>query len=236
MNRVNSRVLLVEDDPYTISFLSGFLQKKGYYVKSVKSVNQALEEFDEYIYDCILLDFQLQGAKNGMDFLEAIRKRHIFTPIIVLSGVWDKDNLIEMLGKGADDYLIKPFHPSELVARMETIKTRFYAQPVKRFDEVHGYKFCWDNHLVRKGDKVASLTKKETHLLQLLVRSRHKVMSSADIFRKIWTFSTNCRSNVLQTLIRRLRKKLFANFGDILIYNVHGLGYIIKFKEDEKTS
>ncbi len=231
MKNTNLEVLLIEDDPYTISFLSEFLKNKGYKVTSVKNVDQALKEFDEYIYDFILLDFHLQGPKTGMDFLESIRKNHIFTPIIVLSGVWDKDNLIEMLGKGADDYMVKPFHPTELTARMDRIRNRLYSQPVRRKDEINDYEFLWDQNTIQKENKKVLLTKKETHLLQVLIRSQHKILSSSEIFKKIWTFNTKSRSNVLQTLVRRLRKKLKKGFGKEMIYNVHGVGYIIKLDD-----
>jgi len=223
-------VLVIEDDKKIASYIKKEIEKSGHSATITHSVKEAIEKKLANSHDIVVLDLILTNER-GEDFVQYIKKNNIKIPIIVLSSLSEVVSKVELLKLGVDDYMTKPFDPRELIARLESTR-RIYLSLDSDKKETHcGIEFNWkDNSVLREGKKI-HLTKKECSLLKLLVRNKNNVVSSEDILSQVWNVGLGYHSNILQSLVRHLRKRLDQDFEFKLIRNVHGYGYMLVFPD-----
>lgn len=219
------KILIVEDNVQLAETLKNGLKLRGKEascISEISDLQKLIPQISEY--DLLILDLLINGKTSGESLLHLIRKKGIKVPVLILSGNSDSKKKCEMINAGADDYLVKPFHFAELEARIQAISRRCTQTNHGNLEELCGYKFYWrENRLINKKQENVSLTQKEKELLQLLVLNANEIVTNEDILKKIWNLSSAHHSNVLQSTIRRLRKK-FSERPEI-IQNIRGVGY-----------
>jgi len=221
------KVLIVEDEEDLQSILIEFLAKEQYSYDAVSTYRDASEKIALFEYDCILLDINLPDG-NGFKLLDELKEVNKTEGVIIISARDSIDDKIKGLNLGADDYLVKPFHLSELNARIQAVIRR------KKFD--HGRKITFSNieidlsQVIAKVDGNAmNLTKKEFDILQHLIANKSIVLSKNAIVEYIWgDYVDNSLSiDLLSSHLKNLKKKLKQANANIEIRNVYSVGYQI---------
>lgn len=221
------KVLIVEDETDLQGVLMDFLSKEKYAFDAVSTYQEASERISLYNYDCILLDINLPDA-SGFKLLDELKEINKTEGVIIISARDSIDDKIKGLNLGADDYLTKPFHLSELNARIQAVIRR------KKFDT--GRKAQFGNIeidllqiVVKVEGNPVSLTKKEFDILQHLIANKNIVVSRNSIVEYIWgDYVDNSLSlDLLSTHLKNLKKKLKQANALIEIRNVYGVGYQI---------
>lgn len=219
-------ILLVEDNQETAQYLETELDKEGHHVTSCASVDDVLENGLEMNHDLIILDLLLDNER-GDRLVKHLRKAKVDVPILVLSSLVQSSTKVDLFNLGVDDYVTKPFNMQELAARIKALYRR-YLETQNDDEESYGeITFYWKQNKVVRGKKEIRLTNKEGDLLKLLLRNSGKTVRSEDILQKVWHITRGHHSNILQSMVRRLRKKLDSDFDHKLIRSVHGIGYCL---------
>ncbi|WP_093857845.1 response regulator transcription factor [Tenuibacillus multivorans] len=225
----NCTILIIEDDDDIHRMLVNLLHKNGYHTESAFSGTEALRLFETHSFDFVLLDLMLPGLP-GEDVLQKIRAVST-VPIIVLTAKKDKETTVRLLKLGADDYIVKPFYPNELLARIEV---RFRQTEPAHYKDKLSYKdiqLDLDKHIVTVNGTQLSLTRREFLILELLVRHPYKVFSKANIYESVWGDEFFGDDNTVNVHISKLRNKLAqASPGSEYIQTVWGVGF--KLAED----
>ena len=223
------RALVIEDEVKTAAYLRKGLSENGFTVEVCTGGEEGLQQALAVENDLIILDVMLPG-RDGWSVLSALRKAGKQTPVIFLTArdaVYDKVRGLEL---GADDYLVKPFDFSELLARLRTILRR---GPGRRTESVEVADLHLD--LVRRkatrGGTKLDLTAKEFALLELLARRQGEPLSRTIIAEQVWDVNFDSDSNVLEVAIRRLRSKVDDPFPKKLIHTARGVGYVLEERE-----
>lgn len=226
-------ILIIEDDIELAQHLKKELKKRGHEITTCSSASEAIVNNYAYNHDIVILDLMLKD-EHGEKFAKHVKKENIRIPIIVLSSIANTSSKIDLLKSGADDYMTKPFDIEELVVRLEVLQKRYMELPNNSTEKYKNVAFCWDENKVVRDGKEIFLTNKEGKLLKYLVRNKGKVVKSDDLIKHVWNVGPGYHSNILQSLIRHLRKQLDENFKFKLIKNIHGVGYIIELPEEQK--
>ncbi len=210
-------VLLVEDDPSIAGFVSSALTEQGYSPVWVPDGEAALLTFHRVSPRAVLLDLML-GRLSGLDVLSAIR-RDSQLPVIVISAKDDEEVIVEAFERGADDYLTKPFSTRELLARL---KANLRKSPSESgLTKLGELTVDWRRAEVSRAGMMVFLTAREFELLQHFFLNQNQVMSRDHLLEKLWGYDFEGDARVVDTTIKRLRKKV----GPDLIETVRGLGY-----------
>jgi two-component system copper resistance phosphate regulon response regulator CusR len=219
------RVLIIEDDKKTRDYLVKGLSENGFVADTAESGEDGLYLAETSTYDIIILDVMIPD-KDGWTVTNELRKQGKEIPIIFLTARDSVRDRIKGLELGADDYLIKPFSFSELLARMRTILRR---GPIRTPDVLTVADLVLDlpRHKVFRGGTEINLTSREFLLLSLLVRRRGEVLTRNFITEQVWDISFESDSNPVEVAIRRIRKKLDDPFDKKLIHTVRGVGYVL---------
>jgi len=225
------RILLIEDD----QVIAGFIQK------GMKEAGYAIDHFDDGMvglhaaltqdYDVGILDLMLPSL-DGLSILDRLRQEKKNLPIIILSAKRTVDDRISGLRHGGDDYLIKPFSFSELLARVESLfrRAQHVVEPTSlSFDDLTLDLLA--RTVVRSGTKI-DLQPKEFALLAYLIRNVGHVVSKTMIMERVWDYNFDPGTNVVEARISKLREKVDKGFETTLIHTVRGLGYVIKRNND----
>lgn len=223
------KLLLVEDDREISEMLQNFLQTENFDVDTVFDGENACRSFEEIYYDLVILDLMLPGI-NGLEVIKRIRKQSI-VPILIISAK-DKDaDKILGLGLGADDYITKPFSPTEVLARVKANlrRTMQYAQtgpevlPTLSTGELE---LNQENHTVKKNGAEIDLTAKEYAVLLLLLQNPQKIYTKAQLYEKVWQEDYLGDENAVNVLISRLRTKIEEDpRNPVYVSTVWGIGY-----------
>ena len=228
-NAIKSRILLVEDEPALRTGTEQFLRQRGFTVVTATSGEEALEKFTEA--DVIILDIMLPG-KNGDEVLREIRSSNATVPVVMLTALGEKALVSQYLLNGANDYIVKPFNLDEVFARI-TVQLRSQ-QALTGEEEGQSFK---NIRLLKAtfeavcGEKSVRLSKKEYHILQLLLRHPKKIYTKEELFEQVWEESYLLGDNTLNTHLSNLRKKLAQlDPTEEYIETVWGLG--VRLKED----
>jgi len=217
------RVLLVEDDPELASVLETGLEEQGFHVARESKAEGARTRAVLGTFDIIILDVMLPGG-SGFDLCRQLRERGMLTPVLMLTARDPVDDRVRGLDAGADDYLTKPFAFRELVARLHALMRR---QPALLPEVVRVADLEVDlrAHRVRRANRELELTAKEFALLEFLVRHCGQVVDRAAISAHVWDENHDPFTNVLEVLVRRLRRKIDEGFEPKLIQTLRGAGY-----------
>jgi two-component system copper resistance phosphate regulon response regulator CusR len=220
------RVLVVEDEVKTAAFLRKGLKEEGYLADVANRGDEGLKLALEKEYDLIILDVMLPGM-DGWEVVKKIRATHRDTPVLFLTARDAVQDRIKGLQLGADDYLVKPFAFSELLARMQTILRR---GPVRTEEKIRIADLEIDllAHRVTRAGKRIDLTPKEFALLSLLARRTGEALTRTRIAERVWDIDFESDSNVVDVHMRRLRAKVDDPFEQKLIHTVRGVGYVLE--------
>jgi DNA-binding response OmpR family regulator len=220
------KILLVEDDPKISSFVKIGLESNDYTV-DVAYDSPIAEKFAfSKKYDVIILDVVIPGI-SGFALCKSIRNKNILTPIIMLTSLDSLEDKLEGFNCGADDYLIKPFSFQELLARVRALSRRNRDEIVKPSLKIADLEVDSISRKVKRGGKEINLTATEYRILELLMENRDKVYDRVFIAEKIWGFSFNSGTNIIDVHINSLRKKIDKDFETKLIHTRKGFGYVL---------
>ncbi len=222
-------ILVIEDDEKIGSFVARGLQQEGHRVEWVKNGHDGFASARQAGHDAIVVDLMLPG-RDGMGVIRQLREERISTPILVLSARSSVDDRVAGLSAGADDYLTKPFSFAELVARLQALVRRTSApstSPVTRL----AYADLSLDLLTRRatrGDHRIDLQAKEFALLEYLLRNPERVLSKTMILSRVWDYTFDPQTNVVDVLVSRLRTKVDRGFDIKLIHTIRGVGYVLR--------
>lgn len=217
------KLLIVEDDQKARDFLKRGLEEQGFVVDSAENGAVAVEHVTAQNYDLIVLDVMMP-VRDGWWALSEIRRRNCSSPVIMLTARESVESRVQGLSLGADDYLVKPFAFTELLARIKAIMRRSITITPEIL-QLEDLEVDPRRHLVRRSGQRIELTAKEFLLLELLLRHNGEVLSRTYISEQVWDIRFDTDSNVVDVNIRRLRAKVDDPFPRKLIHTIRGRGY-----------
>ena len=221
------RLLLIEDDVKVADFIKKGFKESGFAVNHVKDGESGLDLALSESYDAAIIDIMLPKI-DGLTIIEEMRGKNITTPIIILSAKRSVEDRIKGLTKGSDDYLIKPFSFSELLARVHSLIRRSSRVPDSQ--SLHFADLTMNLHsrdVHRAGIKI-DLQPLEFSLLEYLMRNPGRVIPKTVIMEHVWDYNFSPQTNVVEARICYLRDKIDKNFDKKLIHTVRGVGYVLK--------
>ncbi|MCP9990197.1 response regulator transcription factor [Streptomyces albogriseolus] len=225
MDRV--RLLVVDDDPPIADLVATVARYEGWEAVTAHTGAEALRRADAFRPDIVVLDLMLPDV-DGFGVLDGLRRSGRMVPVVFLTardGVADR---VAGLTRGGDDYLVKPFAVEELMARLRTVLRRSTGPDVARSVlRVGDLTMDEDTREVRRGEHPLALTPTEYEVLRYLMRRSPTVLTKAQILDHVWEYGFGGRSNVVELVVSRLRRKLDAT-GAPLIRTVRGFGYVIR--------
>jgi two-component system alkaline phosphatase synthesis response regulator PhoP len=224
---MNSRILLVEDEPGLVLTVSDLLMNEGYDVDTATDGESGLLKATSEAFDLIILDVMMP-KRNGLDVCRDLRQRGYDTAILMLTAKTQVVDRVVGLKLGADDYLSKPFDPSELLARVEALLRRVKKEgraQVRNF-EFSDVLVDFESGQVSKGDLPVSLASKEMQLLRYLVDRRGKVVTREELLQNVWEYQSDVSSRTIDVHVAWLRQKLEDNQQNPKhIHTIRGKGY-----------
>lgn len=228
-----SKILLIEDDPRVSSFIVRGLEEQLYVVKAISKGFEGLNEVMNNTYDVIILDIMLSDI-TGFDVCEAIRKRKIITPILIVSALDSPEEKIRGLEAGADDYLAKPFLFDELLARIKAqLRRTDFSKGIVDFQSYAGIEINLKEQIATRQGIELNLSSRELKLLIFFMKNREIALSRTAIAQAVWNIELDMTTNTVDVYINYLRNKVDKNFNFPLIHTVKGTGYMLKKKEHE---
>ncbi len=220
------RILVVEDQKQTASFVRKALQDEGFAVDVFHNGEDAFHAALATPFDAMVLDIMLPG-QDGLSVLRQLRKQRNTTPVLLLSARGGVDERVDGLNAGADDYLPKPFVIAELVARVRALARRGNEQKTTLL-RVSNLTLDTISHRAQRGDKTFDLTAREFRLLEFLMRSTGRICGRMSIIEKVWDYSFDPGTNLVDVYVKRLREKIDEGFETKLLHTVRGVGYVLK--------
>jgi DNA-binding response OmpR family regulator len=222
------KILIIEDEESLAKLLKMGFSKEGYaadYVLDGEAGQKRLEMYHKD-YDAVVLDLMLP-KKSGLEVCQNVRKMGIATPILILTAKDNLEDKVDLLNSGADDYLIKPFHFSEVLARINAL-TRRPVNVLPTELKVADLVLIPERKTITRGGKEINLTLKEFRLLEYMMRHPNQVVKRQDLADNVWDFDFDSFSNIIDVYINRLREKFDKNADKKLLETVHGVGYKLK--------
>ena len=221
----SEKVLVVDDEEHILELARIYLSREGYQVESVADGAQAVTRFAQVRPDLVVLDIMLPGV-DGLTICREIRKQSQ-VPIIMLSARDEITDKVVGLELGADDYLTKPFHPQELVARAKALVRRARAEPDQpRLVRAGKLEVDLERHEVRYGEARVQLRPKEFDLLALLARYPGRVFQRSELLDLVWGYDFPGYTRTVDVHVQQLREKLAAGgVADPSVQTVWGVGY-----------
>ena len=219
-------MLVVEDQKKTASFIRKALLAEGFAVDIAEDGETALTLAGATSFDAIVLDIMLPG-RDGLSVLRLLRERRGATPVLLLSARSEVNERVEGLNAGADDYLPKPFALDELLARLRALGRRGTEQ-ASTLLRVADLTLDTVSRTARRGGALIELSAREFRLLEMLMRTPGRVCSRMMILEKVWDYSFDPGTNVIEVYVSRLRDKIDAGHAPKLLHTVRGVGYVLK--------
>lgn len=220
-------VLIVDDDPKLLKMLQRTLTYENLDVLTATNGLEALPIVQAHKPDLIIADWMMPKM-DGLTFIQRLRDEENKTMILMLTARDAIENRVEGLGGGADDYLVKPFAPAELVARVHAMLRRVEAKPEHQKAAYADVTLDPSAREAKRGAMMMNLTVTEFNLLHLFLRHPRQVLERRQILNDVWGYDFGGDDNVLEIYIGYLRKKLEANGQSRLIQTVRGVGYVLR--------
>jgi len=221
------RLLLVEDDKKTATFVSKGLREAGFAVDHAGNGEDGLHLALTESYAAAIIDIMLPKG-DGLSLIEELRGKKIGTPLLILSAKRSVDDRIRGLQTGGDDYLTKPFSFAELLARVRALVRRASGAPEPTRLRVGALSVDLLSREVVRGEMKLDLQPREFALLEYLMRHAGEVVSKTMILEHIWDYNFEPQTNVVDVLVCRLRKKIETDPNQKLIQTIRGVGYVLK--------
>jgi DNA-binding response OmpR family regulator len=220
------RVLMVEDEKYMAKAVAEILKKNHYAVDLVHDGADGLDYALSDIYDIIILDIMLP-QKDGLTILKEIRKAGITAPVILLTAKGQIEDKVKGLDFGADDYLPKPFHTDELLARLRALNRR---KPELCNDGILNFgdlQLAPNSLMLSHDGQETKLKLKEAQILELLITNKNQILSKDTIIERVWGYDADAEDNHVETHISRLRKAMSQIQSHVNISAIRGAGYTL---------
>jgi two-component system copper resistance phosphate regulon response regulator CusR len=220
------KILIIEDEPKTAAYLRKGLAESGFVVDAASDGEEGMHLALENAYDVIVSDVMLPKL-DGWSVLTRLRERGLATPVLFLTARDGVPDRVKGLDLGADDYLVKPFAFSELLARIRTLLRRGNSRPLETF-RVADIEVDVVRRRASRADRSLNLTPKEFALLSLFVRHPGEVLTRTSIAEQVWDMNFDSDTNVVDVAVRRLRQKIDDPFDVKLIHTIRGAGYVMR--------
>jgi two-component system OmpR family response regulator len=223
------RILLVEDDIGIASFVVKGLKEAGYVVEHVTDGPAGLDELLMEAFDAAIIDIMLP-LQDGLSVIQTARQQNVSTPVLILSAKASVDDRVVGLQNGGDDYLVKPFAFSELLARLQALIRR--ANRITEPTTLTAGPLTVDliRRKVKRSGQDIELQPLEFALLEYLMRNAGRVVSKTMIMEHVWDYNFDPQTNVVEVRICRLRDKIDRGHNNKLIHTVRGVGYVLEEK------
>ena len=220
------RFLLVEDEPEIAELVARLLRREGYVVDIAPSLAFGKEAVLGTEYPLVILDRRLPDG-DGTELVRFARNRALTTRFLILSALGDVGDLVEGLDIGADDYVVKPFEPEELLARIRAALRRPMPEVSKTW---RCGRLAFDQHSrnVTIGDDDVAFSNRELSILETLIQSAGRVVTRDSILTTVYGYDDDIQSNTLESHLSRLRKQLASHEAGVTIHAIRGVGYMMK--------
>lgn len=225
------KLLVAEDEPKTGIYLQQGLREAGFSVDRVVTGTDAVDQALNEAYDLLILDVMMPGL-DGWDVIKRVRAAGQPVPVLFLTARDGIDDRVKGLELGADDYLVKPFAFSELLARVRTLLRRSSGVQVQTTLQIGDLQVDLLKRRASRAGKRIDLTAKEFSLLELLMRRRGEVLSKSLIASQVWDMNFDSDTNVIEVAIRRLRAKIDDDFEPKLLHTCRGMGYMLEAQDE----
>jgi two-component system OmpR family response regulator len=219
------KILLVEDNERVAGFLLKGLREEGYTVDHADNGRDGLFFASSETYDSIIMDRILPGGVEGLAIVEALRTTGNKTPILILSALGEVDDRIRGLRAGGDDYLAKPFAFGELVARLDALVRRSRDAGPATDLAVADLRMDPLSHTVTRAGQLIQLQPREFRLLEFLMRHAGQVVTRTMLLENVWDYHFDPQTNVIDSHISKLRRKIDSGFSAPLLHTIRGAGY-----------
>ena len=220
------KILLAEDEVDLNNVVTRYLKKNGYSVDSVLDGEEALDYLEYSEYDLVILDIMMPKV-DGFEVIKKLRDKGNHTSVLMLTARDSADDKVKGLDLGADDYIVKPFDFNELLARIRAVVRRKYGNSSNKLVIGDLILDISEKSVTRAGKQI-ELTGKEYEVLEYLMQSKNRILSRDQIKEHVWDFDYEGDSNIIDVLIKNIRKKIDIEDGKQIIYTKRGLGYVIK--------
>ncbi len=221
------RILAIEDDATVASFLKNRLGEDGHSVDHAADGHDGLLLASANSYEVMIVDRMLPGI-DGLTVIQAVRNRGDQTPILILSALGEVDDKVRGLKAGGDDYLVKPFAYSELMARVESLVRRFSSREERTSLVVAGLRMDLLSREVSRDGQSIDLKPREFLLLEYLMRHAGQTLTRTMLLEAVWDYHFDPQTNVIDVHISRLRQKVDRAFDEPLIHTIRGAGYVLR--------
>lgn len=220
------RILVADDEPEMTMVLEALLRRENYSVDVVHDGQDALDYGLADNYDCLVLDIMMP-KKDGIQVLQALRAQNVSTPVLLLTAKSQVEDRIAGLDSGADDYLPKPFHNGEFLARVRALTRRgqVFTPSVLAAGNI---RLDCSTFELRCGGSAIRLGSKEFQMLELLMRQKGRVVTTEQFMERIWGYDSEVEISVVWAYISYLRRKLEAVGADVRISTRRGFGYLLE--------
>lgn len=218
------KILVIEDDLEAAAYLVKGLQESGHTVDHAADGERGLEMGMAGQYEALIVDRMLPG-RDGLSIIKALRDANVASPVLILSAMGEVDDRVQGLTAGGDDYLVKPFAFSELLARLQALVRRSHPEQQLTILRVADLELdCLKRKVTRAGQKIL-LQPREFRLLEYLMRHENQVVTRTMLLENVWDYHFDPQTNVIDVHISRLRGKIDKDFEHPLLHTVRGAGY-----------
>ena len=221
------RALLVEDDATIADFVARGLREAGFAVHHAAEGDAGLDATSHHAYDVAIVDLMLP-KRDGLSVIDEMRRRGLTTPVLILSARRSVDDRVKGLQAGGDDYLTKPFAFAELLARVQALVRRATRAPEPTTLTVDELVLDLLSRRVTRAGQPIDLRPREFALLEYLMRNAGTVVSKTMILSRVWEYSFDPQTNIVDVLVSRLREKIDRPFEQKLLHTVRGVGYVLE--------
>jgi DNA-binding response OmpR family regulator len=220
------KILIVEDEKNLAKILKKGLEEHSFTADLSFDGEEGLYMAETYIYDAVILDIMLPVI-DGLTILDRLRKKKIDVPVLLLTARGEIEDRVKGLNTGADDYIVKPFDFSELLARLKAVirRNKGKASPHITIDDLT---IDLNSRTVKRGDMEIKLSAKEYNILEYLALNKGKIIRRTELIEHIYDMNFDLDSNIIDVYINYLRNKIDRGYNKKLIHTVRGVGYILK--------
>jgi two-component system OmpR family response regulator len=218
------RLLLVEDDQKTADYVRKGMLEAGHVCDAIGDGRDGLFQASRQPYDVVVVDRMLPGL-DGLALVRSLRAARIGTPVLFLTSIGGVDDRVEGLEAGGDDYLVKPFAFSELMARVNALARRPPVQEQKTILKVADLELDLIRREARRAGQIIDLQPREFMLLEVLMRGEGRVLTRTMLLERVWDFHFDPKTSVVETHISRLRAKIDKPFQSGLLHTIRNTGY-----------